>query len=505
MIALGVVAGCGAEATREAALPPTGTRGVTQGGAQDIEVFRSHVERGEIPGTETLDAVGFFAEHALDLPEADCGEDLCVFPSLAVAPRFDGSHWTMAYVTLGSALDPATLEREPTHVVFVVDPRVVAATDARSALSRAWSALSDDDRLSVIVAGERAEALAVGAAGSDDHEDTLAALALVDTRRHSAGIYDGLALASELIEAGARGGRIVLLSVGDFGTAGIQSPARIEALGQALGEAGVGVSVVGYGAGFDRQALGLLGAIGTGTVAVASDGQELSDILTADAETAFTPLATGFELTVTPSEAYRVGAIYGGREMFRSQRGAVWRSAAMFLGHREGAADVARGRRGGGSGFFVELLLSEDPGEALASEQTAFEVVATYTGRDGDAVEHRLSVVNPFVPGQPPADTTWPEFVGGPEKPFMMLNMYLALRATVSLYEAGQCREALGVTPMMLPTYTEWTRRHDDVDIAEDWALLRALTANVGAQCEATGANTNPVQPVRFSGGCFGL
>jgi len=49
------------------------TRGVTQGGAQDIARFRAIVQQGEIPSLSTLDATGFLAEHALDLPPATCG------------------------------------------------------------------------------------------------------------------------------------------------------------------------------------------------------------------------------------------------------------------------------------------------------------------------------------------------------------------------------------------------------------------------------------------------
>ena len=48
-------------------LTSTPSRGVTQGGAQDIGRFRAIVEDGEVPAPDTLDPVGFFAEHAVDL------------------------------------------------------------------------------------------------------------------------------------------------------------------------------------------------------------------------------------------------------------------------------------------------------------------------------------------------------------------------------------------------------------------------------------------------------
>ena len=68
---------------------PGGSVNVAQGGAQDFAQFRALVEAGKVPTPDTLDPVGFFAEHALDMPKADCGKDVCVHPFLAVAPRFD--------------------------------------------------------------------------------------------------------------------------------------------------------------------------------------------------------------------------------------------------------------------------------------------------------------------------------------------------------------------------------------------------------------------------------
>jgi len=48
------------------------------GGAQDIGQFRDIFDAGQIPGEDTLDANGFFNEHFLELPPADCGQNLCV-------------------------------------------------------------------------------------------------------------------------------------------------------------------------------------------------------------------------------------------------------------------------------------------------------------------------------------------------------------------------------------------------------------------------------------------
>src|SRR5687767_4302886 len=99
--------GCASDES-ESSSTPAGSRGVTQAGAQDIAYFRSLVEDGEVPEPDLLDQVGFFAEHALEQAPAECGEVVCAHPSLAVAPRFDAGTWTMSFVSLNSAVDPAT-------------------------------------------------------------------------------------------------------------------------------------------------------------------------------------------------------------------------------------------------------------------------------------------------------------------------------------------------------------------------------------------------------------
>src|SRR5690606_25691819 len=70
--------------------------GVGQGGAQDFGQFRQILEDGGIPGPETLDDVGFFNEHQIELPPPDCGEDLCIHGLLGVMGNMiSGSNCTI--------------------------------------------------------------------------------------------------------------------------------------------------------------------------------------------------------------------------------------------------------------------------------------------------------------------------------------------------------------------------------------------------------------------------
>src|SRR5262245_5566263 len=80
-----VLSGCGSGETGSAPVDPgPGATGISQGGAQDFGLFRQILEDGEIPGPETLDDIGFFAEHKLDYPLPACGEDVCMHGLLGV-------------------------------------------------------------------------------------------------------------------------------------------------------------------------------------------------------------------------------------------------------------------------------------------------------------------------------------------------------------------------------------------------------------------------------------
>ncbi|HYO98256.1 MAG TPA: hypothetical protein VER33_27315, partial [Polyangiaceae bacterium] len=82
----------------------------------------------------------------------------------------------------------------------------------------------------------------------------------------------------------------------------------------------------------------------------------------------------------------------------------------------------------------------------------------------------------------------------------MMLNMYLALRAMVDLYEAGDCGSALGISYMMEPGAAEWQKRFEDPDIGADRDTMLRLRENIFEECRAV-----PVPPSNYEAGCFGI
>jgi Ca-activated chloride channel family protein len=256
------------------------------------------------------------------------------------------------------------------------------------------------------------------------------------------------------------------------------------------------MSVVGVGD-LDPTLPAAIGSIGAGRYSVAESGADLTEIFRAEGETTLLPLALDFRMTVEPAPGYRVGRIYGARRAFVQDGTVVVTSPGLYLGLREGSRDVGGGRRSGGSGLFVELRA--DGASGIGAGAPAFIATATWTRTDGTTATTSAEVRNDLAPGENPAEMFAQVSAGGAMKPFMMLNMYLALRAMSVLHEDGDCTHARGVWDMMTPGTLLYQERFGDPDIAADRDLLNDLRMNLDSRCEPVA----PIQPVTFDGGCM--
>jgi Ca-activated chloride channel family protein len=495
-----VLNGCGVDETSPSAdSRGGGSRGVTQAGPQDIAFFRSLVEAGEVPESTLLDQVGFFAEHALEQPPAECGASVCAHPSLAVAPRFDPGTWTMAFVSLNSAVDPATRPREPMHVVLATEMSTrMQGMVTRQALDALVGGLAQDDRVSFVTFGNGAQVQLQGVTAADA---LLATQLTFSPWSGNVDLYAGIAAATDALRALPEfvGNQRIILVTSGAATGGIGDGARIEELATGIIREGTSFSVIGAGgADYQHELPERIAELGAGTYSFAEGAADLANILRQEAGLRLLPLATDVEIRVTPNEGYGVGRVYGVKRATVEDGVAVLRVPAMFLGARTGPQDTSMGRRGGGGGLFVELLTDPD-GPELPAGESAFDFSMSYVDAvAGGDIQFDEGVVNSLRPGQRPAEN-WPTF-SAPDygKAFMMLNMYLALRSTLELYEGGDCGSAQGVAMMMEPAIMEWQRRFADPDIDADAALLYSVRNNIRPSCES-----QPVPPSNYPAGCF--
>ena len=78
-----------------------------QGGAQDFGLFRQILLAGGIPGPETIDDLGFFAEHKIAMPAAECGQNVCIHGMLGVMGNMiSGSNCTIVMLGMNTPIDP---------------------------------------------------------------------------------------------------------------------------------------------------------------------------------------------------------------------------------------------------------------------------------------------------------------------------------------------------------------------------------------------------------------
>ncbi len=494
--------GCGDEGS--VSTGPTGSHHITQGGAQDIARFRSIVAEGDVPDPATLDPVGFFAEHAVDLPDATCGEDVCLHPMLAVAPRFDGSNWTMGFVGLNSPVRPETFERPPLHVVVVVERTLAlrAYTGGIDAGILEMAAdLQPEDRISLVYYGARTDVLIHNAPPDSPLLTEAVRDRAFETYGDAPALFDALATATELRDTSGFTGatRMLLVTTGRAET-GITDRDRIVARAESLVREGTAFSVIGAGDSYEAEVVGKIGELGAGTLAFAEDSGDLHDILVSEAGLSLFPLATDFRMEVEAAPGYEVGRIYGARRASATGERAELSSPALFLGHREGTS-AEGGRRGGGGGLFVEFIAQD--GTDIGASAPAFVLRASWLAPDGRRVETEETVYNELAPGQNPAPRPdgmmWP-VLSDPAHAnvFMMLNMYLALRATTTFYDDGDCARALGLIDMVAPTVESWLAEFPSEDISADFDLLMDVQDNTRTQCTVT-----PVPPAFFAGSCM--
>lgn len=501
-LALGLLA-CGDGDEGGGLSGPSGSLAVTQGGAQDIEHFRTVLEDGDVPAIESFDQMGFFAEHAFDQPEADCGHSVCVHPQLAVAPRFDDGNWTMAFASFNSPVRPETRERASVHVALVIETSARTSAE-RGALAEGVTGLVDGlpegDRVTLVTYGALAQVQldAVEPANAD-----VTSLLTASSTQTGAALYEGLALAVDRIrfaDPAPSSARIVLVTTG-HASGGIEDAERIVQLAEGAAREGIGMSILGLGDDYDARIPTRLAELGTATLTFSDEALRIDDLLAAQAALTLIPLATDFELRIVPAEGYAVGEVHGARHAHRDGESVVLQAPGLFLGARTGADDVDAmvGRRGGGGGVFVRLWADGQMADEVGSGAPAFTAQVRYRDHDsGEDVRYEQVIENALAPAENP-DRFWPHFSDEDHaKPFMMLNMWLAVNYALQLYQEGRCDEAMGVSEMMEPTVDAWQEVYDDPDIQADAELLHLLRANIADNCAA-----QPVPPAYVDLSCF--
>jgi Ca-activated chloride channel family protein len=463
--------------------------GVGQGGAQDFGLFREILLAGEIPGPETIDDLGFFAEHKVDLPEANCGEDVCIHGMLGVMGNMiSGSNCTVVLVGMNTPIDPAELDRPPLNLTIAVDTSGSMDGEpidrVRNGLIRMLDSLEPGDRVTLIGFSDEAE-IKVEYAAFDSPELQAAILSL--SPNGSTNIYAGLRESFELVDAHAQDGwqnRVLLVSDG-LATVGITSDEKIEGLAASWSELGYGLTTIGLGNDFDVELMRTLAEVGSGSFYYIEDYAAVEEVFEEEVQAFTVPLANNVTIDATVFEGYDLRRVYGTKQAEVFGNHGHIEIPILQIAHRVGDDDNENGRRGGGGAILLELLpTGENPGE-VGRIELEYEV----PGSD-EIVAQSVDITSPLGPWETPVDGWFAN--DSVAKGFVMLNIYVGFEMAAERAAVGDYAGALTILEPLAVSVENWLVATPDEDVEDDLFYIYKFIENL----EAQGVTTNSPNPV---------
>jgi Ca-activated chloride channel family protein len=460
--------------------PPIGP-GVGQGGAQDFGQFRAILEAGEIPGPETLDDVGFFNEHKVPLPAADCGDDVCLHGSLGVmAGLLDGTSRTVVLLGMNTPIDPAELERPPLHLVLAIDTSGSMAGQpiehVREGLRRLSSSLRPEDRVSVVGFGDGANVLVELA----DGDSAKLQLEIAELAAEGAtNLYDGLRSALELAAVHADPGwqnRVLLLSDGEA-TTGLLGDERLLELATDFAIEGIGLSTVGLGREFDPVLMRGLSERGGGAFYFLEDQAAVEEVFEEEAAALLLPIASEVKIDVDIAPGYELRALHGTKLARVGAHAAHLSIPSLHIAHREAVGDVEGGRRGGGGAIVAEL--SAEPGTPPDGDRVGALTLRYRVPGTDEEVLQQAEIRSPLPPGQAPAEGLFTH--EGAQKAFVTLELYTGFRRAAERAAVGDGGGALELLSALQSSVSTWLGAHPDPDIEDDLRYVTMFIDNLVA------------------------
>jgi Ca-activated chloride channel homolog len=492
----GVVVACASDEGAGEAAP--GAVGVGQGGAQDFGQFRRILDEGGIPGPQTLDDVGFFNEHKLELPPPSCGDEVCLHGQLGVMGNMiTGSNCTLVLLGMNIPVDPSRFDRPPLNLAVAVDTSGSMAGApmmyVRDGLFRMLGALEPEDRVSLVTFDDDAEVVALDLPGDSPQ----LAQAIGELRAGGmTNVYAGLRTAYQVVEERAddeRQNRVILLSDGEA-TVGIVNDERLVEMSRLYNERGLGLTTIGLGSQFDPTLMRRLSESGSGAFYFLEDPSAVEEVFEEEVRSFLVPLAEQLKIDLQIDGGYTLRAIYGTKLFELGGRTATIEIPTVQIAHRRSVSEQdGVGRRGGGGAILVELV----PRSSATVEEagTVGRLSMSYrTPGDEQTVSQSTRITSPLEPGEIPAGGHFS--AGGVEKAFVMLNIFAGFEMASTRAAVGDEMGALGVLEPLATSVELWLTDHPDHDIEDDLAYIHKFIANLAARgAQSPPSEKHPPEP----------
>jgi Ca-activated chloride channel homolog len=479
ILALLLVGACGGGAADSGAPgDDDGPGNVGFGGAQDIGEFRGILDRGEIPGPETLDANGFFNEH-FNAPPANPGCDgpICLTPGLAIGRDFMlGNHQATMQIAVSTNIDPTAFPRLPMNLVVVVDHSGSMVQDGRLdkvkvGLHSLIDNLGPEDRMSLISFDDT---VTINAPFGTDRATLHTA---VDALRPdgATNLFDGLEAGflqlGDLPES-EKQNRVIFLSDG-LATAGNTSPEAIIGMSTNYISRGIGLTTIGVGQDFDVNVMRGLAENGAGNFYFIEDASAATEVFTEELDFFMQPLAMDVQIEAVAAPNWNLRASTGSKLWSQSARQGAIAIPAVFFASRTSQSGE-QGRRGGGSMIFIDMEpLSREAGSVA-------ELTLSYRMPDSpERFSQRVTLTYDSDPQQL-LETPHLSFTELAER-YAMYNVFLGLRqATIFAQNDYEC--AAATLRSTRDSTRAWSSAHEDPDLAADLVLIDQFLANLAAK-----------------------
>jgi Ca-activated chloride channel homolog len=467
--------------------------GVGQGGSQDFGQFKEILIRGEIPAPNTIDDVGFFNEHKLELPSPSCPNDVCLHGLFGqMGNMITGSDCITVLVGMNTAIDVDKLERPPLNLSLVIDTSGSMEGEpiayVREGLERMLDGLESGDHISLITFSTSAKVQVEAVTG-----DAPELINAIDAIKASGGtnIYDGLRTGFELVAAHAQPyaqNRVILLSDG-LATEGITNNAKIVSMAAGYAAQGYGLNTIGVGADFDVELMRTLSEQASGSFYFLEDPSAVKEVFHEEVTSFLVPLAEDVSLDVDIGDAYVLRGIYGTKLFdFSGGTGSI-EIPNLQLAHRTDTDDHQEGgRRGGGGAILLELLRKQGqpPSKAVGDLMLSYRVPHTES-----YVDEKVAIEVPVAPEDVDLEKgTFDDL--SVQKSFVMLNIYMGFQMAATRASQGDLIGAYKVLDSLDINVDAWLAVNPDYDIEDDLEYVRMFKSNL---IEAGAVEPPPTQP----------
>ena len=494
------LAGCGASSAdgEYSGSTPSGS-GLAPGGAQDFGRFKALLDAGQLPGPETLDQVGFFAEHKIGTPPTTCADAVCADAQFgAMNNMISGSTCTLMHLALGTPLDPQTQPRPPVDVAVVVDlssAELAASsgiTDLKAGLGKLLDGIDDADTVTLITTAGTPRVLSERVPGTmrDAVRTTLSQIGSA-----SAGapveLYDGLRRAVDALGSATSGRhrRVVLVS-GAQGRGQIPSE-RTSRLVRGFAEASGGVTVLALGEVGNLRLLQSLADAGAGALYYVKKTSELPGLFDREVSYSLIPVAEQVVIRLSPGRSYRLREVFGvnAASWQLSAEGGTIRIPALFAAWRKSTTQIFD-RRGGGGAILVEVLPRKDAINERPS--TVGNISVEYNVPGGTRKSTSLQVTAPDGPFGTPSQGRFSK--PDVEKGFVVLNLYVGLRMASERTSLGDLRGAYDVLSSLRDNAEAWNANANDIEVYDDLRYVSKFLNLLAAK----GADQEPPRAVQY-------